>query len=154
MEQFNAMLPQIEQFKQAQQETQQATLARRIDEFFQSPSLAPYSEAYGKSFTEVTEDQAERRDKVLEMADAIMVGAQAQGRQLDVSEALLMAHDSVAGEFKKVAVRKEITNAVTKRSRSRMIKPSHLGEGSNVPPRNRDELESRVRAKMNTVFGR
>ena len=102
----------------------------------------------------MSEPQTENRNKVLELADALITGAAQQGRQLTVNEALTLAHDSVSGGFKTQAIRKQVKSAVQTRNKGITIRPTQKGSQPNTgPAKGRDELESRTRDRLAAVFG-
>ena len=112
MEQITAMLPDLNSGVKAIRDSQQHTLGTQIDEFFKGPELAQFSTVYGKDYVSATPEQSQSRMKVLEFADAVIAGAQLQGRDLSLSEALGMAHEAVSANFKTTAIRNEIKKGV------------------------------------------
>lgn len=154
---INALLPQLEQGVQHSQQNEQQALIREIEGFFTDESLKPYRELYGDSTNGQTlqPEHWDRRNKVLETADALMAGAKLQGRNIDVREALELAHDSVSTEFKETAVRNGIKKEAKKRNRGITNKPSSRGKGGageTGPVNSRQGLEGRIAQRMKKVF--
>jgi hypothetical protein len=152
--QINAVLPDLMTGVQSVQQSRQEALSRQIDQFFGGDELKTYAEFYGKDSASMAEPQIENRNKVLELADALIAGAAQQGRNLTVGEALMLAHDSVSGSFKVQAIRKQVKSAVQARNKGITIRPTQKGSQANDgPAKNRNELESRTRDRLAAVFG-
>lgn len=155
IEAVNAILPQLQQGQQTVQQAELDTLRRSVEKFFDAPEMRPYAQAYGRSTETLTESQKAERNKVLEVADALVRGYQDQGRSLGIEEALMLAHDTVAKPVTEAAVRSKIGKEAKKRGRGLSLKPSNRG-GTPLErtgtPRSREELESRTRARLRTVF--
>lgn len=155
IQQVNAILPQLEQSKKDAEQSRVEVLGQQIETFFTAKGLKPYTEVYGdKTKTALTEVQNQNRNKVLEQADAIIIGAKLQGRQLTVEEGLLMAHDSVASEFKEQVIRKDLKTKTKKRAKSVSVKPSHHGKSpTDGKPTTRKQLETKVATGLKAIFG-
>jgi hypothetical protein len=155
IEQINRLLPDLMTGVSAIQQSRTNTLAQQIDQFFGRPELATFKPVYGTDHTKLEGKQFEARNKVLEMADALIAGAGAQGRNLSVEEALLMAHDATSGSFKTEAIRASIKKDVKARSQGLSLRPGKAGTSAsdNGPPRSKAELESRTRGRLAAVFG-
>lgn len=151
---LNAVLPQLMQGQQAVQNAEMQTLNRQIDEFFGGDGMKPFTSLYGDGKSELTQEQLDHRNKVLETADALVFGAKAQGRNLTTQEALTASHDLVSSEFKTEAVRAGIRKEAKARSQALVQKPNSRGKrpvgGS---PRTMKELEGKVGRKLAEVFG-
>lgn len=155
IEQINRMMPVAQQFQTSLQQQQMETLAKQIDGFFSDKEMEPYKDTYGTTSASLTNEQAEARTKVLELADALIGGARLQGRSLPVNDAMQMAFDSLSGETKVQAARKEITKQLTTRNKGITLKPSSkVRSVSGTPAKNRGELESRVASALATAFNR
>lgn len=152
---INSVLPDLSVGIQTVQKSRTDQLAQQIDGFFGGPELKTFAEAYGKDTASLTEPQIEARNKVLEMADALVAGAKQQGRKLAVNDALMMAHDHVSSGLKAQTIRKQIQTSVQKRSAGITIRPTAAGKGSNSsgPANSKSELESRVKSRLAAVFG-
>ncbi len=152
----NSILPDLNNSIQAVQRSRTEQLTKQVDSFFSGPELKQFQEAYGKDSASLNEAQIETRNKVLEMADALVVGAARQGRKLTVNDALLMAHDHVSSGLKTVAIRKEIQKSVTTRNAGITLRPTAAGKGGGVstgPAKSKSEMEARTKARMAAVFG-
>ena len=152
MKRINEVLPDLMSGVQWIRDSRQQALARQIGQFFGSEDLKSYEEVYGLDSKDLSDDQVGTRNKVLEFADALVAGASLQGRKLSTEEALVLAHDSVSGEFKEKAIRTEIRKSVTVRAKGISLKPT----GKTVQktgPKTREELEKDVRSRLTSVFG-
>lgn len=155
IQQINTILPQLEKSREDAERTRVDTLGQQIETFFTAKEMKSYSVVYGDTTkAALTEVQQKNRNKVLEQADAVIIGAKLQGRQLTVEQGLLMAHDSVASEFKEQVIRKDIKDKTKKRAKSISVKPSHSGKPpASGKPSTRKQLEDKVAAGMKAVFG-
>lgn len=151
--QFNAVMPSVLGGVSSINQSKHETLARQVDDFFGQKELQSYAKVYGASSDSLDKDQVQNRNKVLEVADALVAGAEQQGRKLKIHDALTMAHDHVGSQFKKETVRQEIKAAVTKRGSSLTVKPSKTGSKPAGAPKSGAELESRTRQRLANVFG-
>jgi hypothetical protein len=149
---INSILPDLMTAIGVVRQSRTQQLATQIDGFFGQKSLEPFAEHYGKDIQSLTEEQFKTRSNVLEMADALVAGAKAQGRSLPLNDALMMAHDHVSSGLKTATVRKEIANTVQKRATSLTVKPVAGGKTRSGPPQNRSQLESDTRARLAAVF--
>src|SRR5690606_1868191 len=130
--------------------------ARQVDAFFASPEVKPYAEFYGDAAKGLSKEQVDHRNKLLDIAYSLMVGAaNLRGQTIPLGEALALAHEMVGRDAKQAAVRQEIKATAMRRQRSMTMKPT--GAGSPLdrkgPPRGRSELESRTRSRLRAVFG-
>lgn len=151
---INSFLPDLTSGVASVQQTRAETLAKQIDQFFGGDELKPYADLYGKTFEDGTPDQRKKRASVLETADALVTGAQLQGRRLSTNEALALAHDAVSAGHKVAAVRAEVRGAVKKRAQSVTIKPSKRGSKSSDhdgPANSRETLEERTAARLSKI---
>lgn len=147
--QINGILPDLLSGVEQVRESREQNLAQQIDAFFSSKDLAPFAEFYGKDFGTADEKQIENRNKVLEMADALIAGAAAQRRKLSVQDALLAAHDHVSGSFRAAAERKTLKQTVTARAKGVTLRPSgSRGIHGDGPAKTEDELLNRTRQRM------
>lgn len=156
VEQINQLLPVIEQSKQLQQQAAEQQLQQAVDGFFQSPSMTSYNELYGESFSNASQEQFDRRQKVLATADAIIIGAAAQGRQLDFNEAMSHAHDIESAEFRTKAVRDELQGKVQKRTRNITQRPAKKATSSSASqrqsgPLTEEQLRRRVQKRLDAA---
>jgi hypothetical protein len=136
-------------------QTAQEGLNKTIQGFFGSAEMKPFAAIYGPaSFAAKTPEQAAKFEKVLETADALISGAAFQGRTLDVSEALVLAHDSVASGVKETVIRDAIRKDVTKRGKGITLRPTAQGRRTaGGAPRDRQELLQRTEDRLAGAFG-
>jgi hypothetical protein len=136
-------------------QTAQEGLNKTIEGFFGSAEMKPFAAIYGPaSFAAKTSEQAAKFEKVLETADALIAGAAFQGRTLDVNEALVLAHDSVASGVKETVIRDAIRKDVTKRGKGITLRPTAQGRrAAGGAPRDRQELLSRTEDRLAGAFG-
>lgn len=155
--QINELLPVVKAHAAESQQARQADIGARVDKFFQRPDLAPFGAHYGESAAKMSAEQAGARNKVLEMADALISGALLQGRRLDIDEALTLAHDSVSAGVKVEAARREakeeVKAEVRKRSAATTLRPGMKTGSDTGRPRTEAELERRTRDRLAAVFG-
>lgn len=153
-----AVQPLLAQAKQQQAtaaQSQMEGLGRIIEGFFTSKEMEPFKTVYGTEKT-MTPETIQARNRVLEMADALVAGAQMQGRRLSVEDALALAHDATASDIKEKIIRDQIAAAVTTRSKGLTLKPTNRGTSpldQSRPPRDRAELMSRAQERLESVFG-
>jgi hypothetical protein len=150
--QINALLPDLATGVSTIRQSRHETLARQVDQFFEQKELEPFQKVYGKDSAAMDTEQTQARNKVLEMADALMAGAAQQGRKLTVTDAMTMAHDHVSSGFKQETTRREIKASVTVRNKGLTLKPSTNGTKSTGAPKSGAELESRTRQRLAAVF--
>ena len=153
IELVNGFLPDLLNGVQSIRDSRTEALSKQVEGFFTGKEMDSFVELYGKG-DEVTAEQHGARSKVLELADALVVGAAHQGRKLTNLEALALAHDSVSSGFKVQAARKEVRKKVEVRGKSLTLKPSQRGsKDSKAAPKDRGELEARTRNRLKAAFG-
>lgn len=153
IERINAILPEVQGYRQSAQQAEMETLGKQVNGFFVGKELEPYQEAYGNmEAAQLTDEQVKARNKVLETADALMLGAKIQGRKLSLGEALQAAHDSVSGEFKEKAVRTTIKKQLTQRAKGITLKPSSNKPAESGRVATRSELEKRTAERLRAAF--
>lgn len=157
IEAMNLILPQVAESAARQKESENATVATEIDTFFKSSDLAAYAELYGVGPTRGVEaEHFQNRMLVMEQADQIRVGASYQGREIGLSDALELAHDSVSSNFQMKAVRAEIKSKVQKRAKAVSLKPSitkSTPPSGDRSPITRANLEKRSASTLREIFG-
>lgn len=155
---INDMLPKLQAGNQtAAQQAEIEAVAQQVDGFFGGESLKPYRELYGDG-KNLTEEQFNRRNAVLDTAYDLIVGASSlRGQKLSLEEALQNAHDIVARDFRDKAVRSTIQKEAKRRNRGLTVKPTRRAQqetpASGGQPRTRRELEAKVSGKLREVFG-
>jgi hypothetical protein len=152
---INAIAPQLESGQSAVNEAQHQQLEQIVTGFFGGDDLRPYSDLYGGKNPQ-TPEQWEARDKVLDMADALMYGSQAAGRSMSVEDALMEAHNAVSAEHRAKTERKKLRDDVKKRNQGTTLKPGgrkKTKQSSSGKPKTEAELERRTGERMARVFG-
>jgi len=153
---LNDVMPAVESGMRAAEKSEREALVRQIDGFFGSSEMSGYAEFYGTDSP--TEEQVATRNKVLELADALLTGNQAQHGQnpavelISVEEALRAGHDVVAGEFNMQAARKEVRASAKKRASGVSLRPTHTGKNGKSSSDTRHELEQRVSDGLKRLF--
>ena len=96
-----------------------------IDNFFGADQMKLYDDFYGKGIDpmKLTQEQLQRRRRVLQTADEIMVGAEALGRTIVEEEALEAAHLQISEPVREQVIRKGILASVQKRSKGLTLQP-------------------------------
>ena len=109
---------------------EEAVIQQQVEQFFNGSDLDSYGDFYGKSakddenWNSLTESQQQHRYDVILMADYILAGAESQGRQLSVTDALNRAHLSVSEPIREQIIREDIIAKVSKRSKSLTLPPT------------------------------
>lgn len=128
-------------------------LRQTVNQFFIADAMKPYTDFYGvgNDRDALTLKQARNRHEVLQMADDIIMGAQAQGRAMDVAEALERAHLYMTDAVRSEVIRKDITSKITKRSKGVSLKPSSKKSAKPVAKTEKD-VEGIVAQKLSKLF--
>ena len=90
---LDALTTETEGFATREQQVVQDAALKEVQKFFDHDDLKAYQEFYGTGVA-VSDTQFANRQKVLENADALLVGAQIQGRPMTPQEALLESHSA------------------------------------------------------------
>jgi len=143
---------------QQAREQEARLIEQQIENFFQEEDLNPYSDFYGevpkgaKDWENLTPGQRANRWTVIQMMDQILTGANVLGQEMDIPEAMRLAHLSVSEPIREKVVRKQIEKSVKKRSKGLSLKPSDV-----VKPEARikteKDLEQATRQRLAKVFG-
>lgn len=147
---LNRILPTVRQYEQTAQASAKDTLANQVNSFFADGGLKDFHEHYGTEIGKLTDEQYVNRTKVLETADAIFHGASQQGRNVPISEALQMAHDSTTGEVKTKTARQEIAKTLQTRQNGMTLKPASR-KPLNAGSENKD-MRANVKSGLKKVF--
>jgi len=158
IESVNSILPQLQQGQQAAEQAQVQQVQREVEKFFGDESMTLYTELYGSEKDGLSDEQVGHRNKVLDTAYDLMVGAQSLRNQaLPLEEALEHAHQIVAKDFNTTAARNSVKREAKQRNRGISQKPSRRRGGKDKPvngrPQNRSELESRTSQRLKKAFG-
>lgn len=147
------VLPAVRHTQQVAQQSEQRALFNAIEGFFGTPEMKSYAELYGKvgdpSFAQTHVDS---RNKVLDLAGALLVGAAKEGRNLNLDEALTLAHDSVSGDYKSKAAKQELKASLQTRERGISLKPGNKAAAPKGKSNDRSDIEMRVGKRLADVF--
>jgi hypothetical protein len=153
IEALTPIIAETQRSRDTAKQTAQESLNKTVQDFFTGKDMASYKAVYGTTPASLTAEQVDMRSKVLETADALIAGAAFQGRQLDVNEALVLAHDSVASGVKETVIRDAIRKDVTKRGKGITLKPTAQGRrATGGAPRDRQELLTRTEDRLAGAF--
>ena len=136
----------------------EALLEQQIVTFFGGNDLKMYDEFYGvlpkdtKNWDTLTKDQRVNRWQVLEMADQMLIGAGSQGREMDVDEALTLAHLSISEPTREKVIRDEIKAKVVKRNKSLTLKPSGGKKPDAGKPATEQEFINVTRERLDNIY--
>jgi hypothetical protein len=138
--------------------------AKKVVDFFNQDAVKPYGALYGQlkegemSFESLPLQHRINRDKVLELAGNIMLGAEFKGQAVTLDEALNMAHNIVSEPMAAVVARESIIKSVEKRHKTRVVRPSDSKRTGNAAkstgkPKSDAELLERTNRRLAKVFG-
>jgi Rod binding domain-containing protein len=157
IQQINAIIPLIQASQHNAQQSEVEKLSQQIEGFFGDKKLESMREFIGDSsgLKPLTESQQKVRNTILEMADALVLGARGQNRRLTLTEALQHSLDSVSGEFKEQGIRKTIKTTMQKRQKGISLQPSGRGKAAAVAAtgnKDRSQLEKDTRSRLRAIF--
>lgn len=127
---INAVLPDLQAGQKEVKSQGEQALLKEINGFFTGDTLKPYAALYGDGKKGLTPEQREVRNRLLEEADALSLGAKMQGRSLTTAEALTAAHDIVSSDFKVTAARQSVRKESKQRERGIQQRPSNRAKPS------------------------
>lgn len=149
---------------QIPQDTFQEDIAlwQEVNDFFGDSPMQEYKEVYGPGKTEqgqylnwsaLTPGQYQNRMAVLTRAEQILTGAELQGENLNVQEALNLAHLLVTEPIREQIVRSKIQNQVKQRSKGFTLKPTGIKQtpGSSGKPKTDIELETTTEERLANI---
>jgi hypothetical protein len=130
----------------------------QINTFFGDKSMAIYSDFYGEvpkgaDWSKLTGEQQSNRMTVLNLADQICIGAQAQGKDMTVDEAMEKAHLIASSRFMETAVREDIKKKAVKFSKAKTLHPHATQTVDSDKPKTEEELNAKVALGLKKVFG-
>lgn len=134
-----------------------AAIEQQVDTFFGSDGLKPYSDFYGKLDKSATDWNAlmpgekANRWAVIKMMDEMITGARVYGRDMNVDEALRLAHLSVTEPIREKIIRKTIQDSVTKRSDSLTLKPTSVERSESVGTKTEKDVETAVAERLKKI---
>lgn len=155
IEGLNRILPVIQASQAQAEQSRIRELSNQVESFFTSAEGQPYRDVFGvigKGTTPLSQEQIGKRNQVLADANALMVGAELQGRRIDLPTALGMARDAIAGDVKVGAVRSGIVSTMKKRANSISLRPTTGKPAPTGKSGSGKSLESKVQAKLNKLF--
>lgn len=152
--QINQIIPVIQQTQERSQYAELETLSRQVDGFFASDGVKPYKDFYGLDSKTPDAAQIEVRNKVISLANDLIIGAQIQGRTLSLNDALFAAHDSVSAGYRQEAARKQVQGSVRQRNNSISLRPSASGSPANSGGKSSTAggLEAKVAQGLKAIF--
>ena len=156
---LNQMMSQQQQAQQSLEQQASESLSRQVESFFADPALKAFGDHYGPAGAPLTPEQERARVEVLEMADALVSGAQFQGRTVSVQDALARAHGALSVEVSEASVRRKIKQDAKKRNRGITARPSRRTATGQADlsrkgePSDEKELQARTRTRLKQVFG-
>lgn len=138
--------------------------ARHTADFFRTDSVKQYDMLYGTlpegtmSFEGLPIAQKMNRDKVMELAGNIMLGAEFHGKDVTLDSALDMAHRVVSEPMAAVVARESLIKSVNRRSKARIVRPSDSIRTGNSTrstgkPKTHEELVAKTARALAKVFG-
>lgn len=156
IEQLKPMAEQVQASQAFIASAEEEAMGRELQKFFTAEDMKPFHGHYGTDLDAVTSEQLSHRNEVLELADAIIVGAKIQGRSLSPNEAMIRAHDSVTAKMQEETIRDNLKKKAKDRRQGISLTPSHQGRTAGPatgPAKNEAELEARTQEAMRKVFG-
>lgn len=131
------------------QQRQLETLGRQVDQFFSGQEKV-HQDLYGTDSKTLTPTQVAEREKVLQLADAIVTGARQSGVNIgSLEDALQTAFDSVSAPTQKTVARQEIVKQLQPRAKGITLKP---GGRPNLSVNPKKELQKTVKSKLKEIF--
>jgi hypothetical protein len=135
-------------------------IRQEVNTFFTNPAMKSYSEFYGdnvaklgdKTWDGISDEQKAHRWEVLGVAQDILVGAAAQGRAMDVPEAMEKAHLIVSEPVRTKVVRNDLMAQVVKRAKGMTLKPSSVvgqdADASNIGALKPHQVEANAASRL------
>ena len=127
-----------------------------VDKFFTDPTVKPYKDFYGEGVdtAKLTQEQHGNRFKMLQMAEDIVIGSQAHGRNITVETAMEAAHLLVSEPVREKAMRAELKATVRKRAKGVTLKPakSKAAKTATDGKLSQKQMEAKVQAGLNRVY--
>jgi len=151
IDRLNGILPALQQGQKTVADAAMDSLYREIGTFFGRPEVKDVSGGfYGHGSPQMTPEQVENRNQMLEHADALMISYGNRNKQLGLQEAMMMAHDAVSSQFKTAVVRAGIQQEAKTRNRGLTQKPTNRGKGNTSPTHT--PLERKVASGLAGIF--
>lgn len=156
MQELKPLAEQVQASQEFIATAEEEASSRKVQAFFTADEMKPFAKHYGTLLESMTDEQYKNRNDVLELADAMIVGAGQQGRVLESETAMLLAHDSLTAKMQEDAIRDGLKKKAKNRGDGVTLKPSHQGRtagASTGPAKDEAELEARTLANMRRAFG-
>lgn len=149
LQEFNKILPVIQQTRQRAQQAELESISRQLDSYFEAADKDLYGTAKTKSETQIA-----ARNEILTTADAIMYGMKKQGREVSMNDALDMAIDSMTGDTKEAKARTKIKASLQTRNKGISLRPSGKSDVTlnRGKIRGRGDLENKVSRGLAALF--
>ena len=167
LERLDAQTEEIRQTRQsvnAPNVKEQELIQQQVSQFFGADDMKIYTDFYGsdkdaegnavqpESFMP---GQRANRAAIIQMADQMIAGAELQGREMSVSEALECSHMVLTAPMVEQRVRSKIKKAVVKRNKGITLKGSGKRKTAGVDKSGeltQDELEARTASRISKLF--
>jgi len=136
---------------------EEAAMEQQIEQFFNADDLKQYKEFYGdlpknaRNWDILSTQQKTNRWEVLQRADEILIGAEAQGREMGIDEALKLAHLIISEPMREKVIRENIKAKVVKRQKSLTLKPTGKMMDNKTGPLTRDQLVERTKERLSKM---
>ena len=135
-----------------------ALIQQQIENFFDADELKLYSGFYGdipkdaKDWGALSLGQKANRWAVIEMMDDLMAGAHMNHRDMEIDEAMQLAHLNISESQREIVMREKLKADVVKRSNSITLKPSGAAKSESTKPQTEAELVETTQERLNKVF--
>ncbi len=127
-----------------------------VDKFFTDPTVKPYKDFYGEGVdtAKLTQEQHSNRFKMLQMAEDIVIGSQAHGRDITVEAAMEAAHLLVSEPVREKAVRAELKATVKRRAKGVTLRPAKSKAAKTVTDGklSQEQMVAKVAAGLRKVY--
>jgi len=147
--------PALDAARQAQADV----ICKQIEGFFSDADMKQYEEFYGKlpsanaQWSTLMPGQHANRWAVVEMMDHIITGAKEHGREININDALRMAHLAVSEPIREKVIRETIKQDVEKRNKNITLKPSSSTSRVDERTNTTEGLVSATEKRLKNIFG-
>lgn len=130
----------------------------KITDFFTRDDIKPFEDMYGtvekgQTWDDLPQLQHQNRYAVLQQADLLLNGAAVQGEEMDIGQALNLAHMLVTDGMKEKIIRNKLKGKLKKRSNGVTLKPSKKKSKAKKVSKKK-KLQTRVGKKLSKLFPR
>lgn len=150
----SGLTPQEE--RAVQQEV--ASIQQQIENFFKSDEAKPYKDFYGElpkdaiNWDTLSPGQKANRWAVIEMMDDLSIGAHINNRDMQIDEAMRLAHLNVSESQREKVIREKLKTTVVKRNKGLSLKPSSTNKSTEkTSPTTEKELIATTQERMNKL---